>query len=407
MSGAASPVRRYRLAAFVFLLALVGFVALTAHGGLWEKFGVEHMRPFFADTVTTLAASETWAEGGDPYEDNYRDPYKRPHSYGPWWLWAAKFGLERRDAWWLGTLQVLAFLAAAAAVLAPRTPTRAAVALLLLLSPATLLGMERANSDLVVFVLLVLGAWTAARWRGAAGDVAGGAVLVAAGALKFYPLVSVVALGARPGSVARRVLVGLACGAAFAAVWWLHREHFQRALGEAARPGSVFAYGLLLAPVSWESLPAGRPWLVAGGLLGLAAGLPFVARGWRALGDALPLYGGRAAAAVAGGSAWVLCYVATTNFPYRTVLLLALVPFWLDGAAGRAGRWLLGLLVLVLWLGAPKYWLAYPEMLAQPHWRRTLTFLSGFDQGAWLALTAAVAVMLAGWAWRRLRAPAP
>ncbi len=103
----------------------------------------------------------------------------------------------------------------------------------------------------------------------------------------------------------------------------------------------------------------------------------------------------------------MLCYVATTNFPYRTVVLLALVPFWLDGAAGRAGRWLLGLLVLVLWLGAPKYWLAYPEMVAQPHWRKTLTFLSGFDQGAWLALTAAVAVMLVGWAWRRLRAPAP
>jgi hypothetical protein len=232
-------------------------------------------------------------------------------------------------------------------------------------------------------------------------------VLVAAAALKFYPLVSVVALGARPGPVPRRVLVGLACGAAFAAIWWLHHGHFQRALGEAARPGSVFAYGLLLAPVSWESLPAGRPWLVAGALAGLAAGLPLVVRGARALWDVLPLTGGRAAAAVAGGSAWVLCYVATTNFPYRAVLLLALVPFWLDGSAGRYGRRLLGLLVVVLWLGAPKYWLAYPEMLAQPHWRKTLTFLSGFDQGAWLALTAAVATMLAGWAWRRLRAPAP
>ena len=105
-----------RLPLFVFLGALVGFVALTAHGGLWKTLGVEHMRPFFADTVTTLAASETWAEGGDPYRDNYRDPYRRPHSYGPWWLWAASLGLERRDAWWLGSLQVLAFLAAAAAV---------------------------------------------------------------------------------------------------------------------------------------------------------------------------------------------------------------------------------------------------------------------------------------------------
>lgn len=394
-----------RLALLLFLVGLTGFVALTAHGGLWKALGVEHMRPFYADTVTTLAASETWAEGGDPYANNYRDPYRRPHTYGPWWLWAASLGLERRDAWWLGSLQVLAFLATAAALLAPRTPRQAACAVLLLLSPAALLGMERANSDLVVFVLLVGAAWVVGRWRSAGGDLAGGAILVGAAALKFYPLVSVVALAARSGPVVRRVLVGLACALAFAALWWLQRDHFQRALGEAARPSSVFAYGLPLAPVSWAGLPAGRPWLLLGALLGLAAGVPLLVRGARPLAAALPLTGSRAAAALAGGSAWVLCYLATTNFPYRVVLLFTVVPWWLHGCAGRHGRGLCLLLLGVLWLGAPKYWLAYPEMLDQPHWRRTLLTLSGFDQAAWLCLTSAVVLMLAGWAGRRARNP--
>lgn len=396
--------RRHRPAVFTALLALLTFMGLTAHGGWWRLLGVEHMRPFYADTVTTLAASETWAEGGDPFEDNYRDPYGRPHTYGPWWLWAASLGLERRDAWWLGSLLVLAFVGVAAAVARPRTPGQAALLLLCLVSPPSLLGLERANSDLVIFVLLAGAAWLLSRPRARGADAAATAVLVAAAALKFYPLISLGALLAKRGALVRRFAWVLGGAAAFGLAWWLQRAEFQLALREAARPATIFAYGLPMAPLLWEHLAALRGWLLLGAIPVLVGGGMLLRAGLRELRDLLPLHGGRSAAALAGGAAWLLCFVATTNFPYRAVLLFLLLPFWLDAARGRTGRRLVWLLLGALWLMAPKYWLAPPEILAIPAWRRVVAVITGADQAAWFILTLALTCSLAGWAWRRWRA---
>jgi len=393
---------KWRLAVWAGMVTLVFFVALSVHGGLWEKFGVEDLRLQFADTVTTLAGAKTWAEGGDPYANNYNDPYRRPHSYGPWWLWAGRLGLGPADAGWIGALTLLSFLVAASAVAAPRTTGEAIALVLLFCSPPLLLGLERGNSDLPVFVLLALAGWLLG--RGAQGrpgaGLGGSAVIVASAALKFYPLISLIALWGQPGPAMRRIIWGALGAVAFFVLWWLQDEHYVRALREAARPRSIFTYGLPLAPMSWELLEQHRVWLLIGAIPALTVVAWAVARGAREFWAALPVAGGRAAAAVAGGAAWLLCYVSTTNFGYRAVLL---VFFWRYWWQSRAGRVLAGLLLIAFWLDAPKYQVSGALSRLGPGARELIVVMSGFAQAAVFGVSVVVALMLVGWAWRRER----
>lgn len=379
-------------------IALVIFVGLTAHGGLWRHVGVQPMRPMFADWINVLSAAETFAAGGNPYLDNPTDPHRRLFSYGPAWLWLGSIGLTPADAWWLGVGLTFAFLGAAAAVLRPQNAREAAWFVALIVSPPVLLGLERGNSDLVVFVLLALAGWLIGRQRSRlAGTMAAG-VLVGAAALKLYPLAALSALGARRGARAGRVLAIGAGAVAFGAVWWLQPDAYVLAIREAIRPVSVFTFGLPLLPAVWGTLAEFRGLIVLGGVPVLAWGLWRV---WRTRGEwwgLFPLHGGRAAAAVGGTTAWLLCYAVSTSFQYRAVLVLFAVPFVL---ARPALRWAVAWLVVIFWLAAPLFWLA-PEQL-DAGWRRWCALITGPQQAGLAAVTLGLAVALLGWAWRRWR----
>src|SRR5690606_10193032 len=142
--------------------------------------------------------------GGDPYEHNPLDPYNRPHVYGPWWLVTGELGLVRSDAWWLGSMLVLATAVVGAKLLAPRNWRELMGAGAVLVSPPVILAMERGNNDLVVVLLLSGAAWMVTRrsWIGAVG---GGALVVTAAALKLYPLAALPALAARATTRVRAV----------------------------------------------------------------------------------------------------------------------------------------------------------------------------------------------------------
>jgi len=389
----------------------VGLVGLVAHGDLWDWLGVHHMSPYFADLAAVLAAGQAKVAGHDIYQPNPFDPFYRPHVYGPLWLVTGPLGLTVGDALWLGAVLVLAFLVVALCLAAPRTPSAALVTGAILLSPPVLLGMERANNDLVIFLLLAGAGWLAAANRRIHRPL-GAALIVLAGALKYYPLVAVPALAARPGRLRHLAAVGVACGLLFGGLWWLQHEEFSRALAIAPRPSTLFAYGFSLLPFSWEQLAPHRAALFAGFVLGagLASALLWPLR--RALWTALPLHGWRTFCAVAGGSAWLLCYFATTSFPYRAVLLLLVLPAWLawagekvDTLQARLGRSLCALLLCVLWLAAPKHWwteiyLASAGASSAGNW---LVTVFGGEQVLWLFISGAIGVSIAGWAWRRWR----
>lgn len=403
--------QRWRWTAACGAAVLLAFVALLAHDALWETLGVYHMRPYFADLAAVFAAGQAQGAGLDVYQPNPFDPFHRPHVYGPLWLVTGSLGLTVGDALWAGPLLGLAFLAAALVLLAPRSPAAAAVAALLLLSPPVLLGLERANNDLVIFLLLAAG--TAATARSRVAQAAGAGAVVLAAVLKYYPLVALPALAARGGRLRGIVGAGAAGAGLFGILWWLQREEFTRALAISPSPATIFAYGYALLPHAWEVFADVRFWHLLGFALGATALLVALGPDRRRLWEGLPLHGARTFAVVAGGATWSFCYFANSNFAYRAVLLLLVVPCWLewserrdDRTLARTGRRLCALLLGALWLAAPKYWWATLHSDGGgtvAHARCWLAGLVGLEQALWLGLTLAVGATLAGWAWRRLK----
>ena len=94
------------------------------------------------------------------------------------WTRLGVFGLGEGDTVPLGVAIGVVFFAAALAVAGPLTLGEGAVYGVALLAPATMLGVERGNVDLLMFALVVLGLLLLRRspWAGAAPIVlAGGA----------------------------------------------------------------------------------------------------------------------------------------------------------------------------------------------------------------------------------------
>ena len=396
------------LAAGVLLLLL----ALFAHDDAWAWLGIEHYPgKQFIDTIAVLSAGQAWHAGLNVYLPNPFDIFGRPHVYGPWWLVTGPMGLTVADALWIGPLLGLAFLVAAAGVLAPRRPGTAVVAGLLLAAPPVLLAFERGNNDLVVFILLASGGALLAHPRRSAG--AAGLLWLAA-ALKIYPLVALPALAAQKAS--RRAIlggIGLA-GAGCLLVFLLWHADYTGALAVAPRPYSIFTYGVSLLALMWV-WPARQVAVIVQFLaVGMAApaAAVWLWRRSRVLWEAVPSTGAVAAWFFAGAASWCFCYLANTNYPYRAVLLLLPARLWLDQAGGpdrvAAGvaRVQLAAVIAFTWLLPLKARLA--SLLGR--WSGAdvgLGFIVGVEQALVAGVTVALLISLAGWLWRRLRIAGP
>ncbi len=415
---------RLRWRAAVVAGGLLALLALITHEEAWAWLGVDHLTPFFFDLVAILAAGQAWSKGLDVYAPNLFDPYHRPHVYGPWWLVSGPLGLTTTDARWLGWLLVGAFFIAAAAVLAPRRPGAALVSLLLLLSPPVLYGVERGNNDLVVFVLIAAAGALLARaprrvgfaaaWPGTGAVGWGAGLLWLAAALKIYPFAALPALAACAGP-RRRVLAWLGgtagvCGLVFL----LWRADYTHALAIAPRPETIFAYGwgeLPWAWKSWEKLPHLRVTLLLAVLPVVAVAVGWAVARRRVLLAAVPLTGAATVWFVAGALAWLFCWAANTNYPYRAVLLLLPAGLWLAQAAGAdlkgasVARTQLAGCVLTLWLWLFKSWWAVALNGGLAGSDRWLVAVFGVEQALVIGLNLALALGVAGWAWRRWHAP--
>jgi len=115
------------------------------------------------------------------------DALGRPYSYSPLWLAIVPGSLGTRATGSVGASLDLLFLLSLTAVLRPRTARELVILGAAAVSPMAIYALERANNDLAVFLLVICGAilFTAPRpfrlfsyW-----------LFVAAGLLKYYPLV--------------------------------------------------------------------------------------------------------------------------------------------------------------------------------------------------------------------------
>src|SRR5258708_5260744 len=244
---------------------------------VWIVTGINETDKLFLDIRNMLSAGEVVQLGIDADASKPLDPYHRTHGYSDWWLFSGTLGLTLADTVWVSTLLLGLTLASVVLLLRPLDWWQGGSLLLMLVSPPLLFAINRANPDVVVFVLMC---WALACLRGAYAPLrALGILLLAASAvLKYFPLAAVIILlDART----RREFLGwiLLYGLVLVLAWPTLEAGLRNALGHQPAPSWLYAFG---APVIFRNynLAAPMAWLFAGLLVyaGIVVWRSFVAK---------------------------------------------------------------------------------------------------------------------------------
>ncbi len=139
------------------LILLIGlFLFIMFKFNVWNFWGIPHMEPVFADSYIILAASDCYQMGYDVYKENPCDVVNRVYPYPRIWLWIGAIGLTREHNNIVGALIITVFLLLSVNLIHPKNLKEFFISAVLLLSPTVMLGVERANTDLLMFTLLGL-----------------------------------------------------------------------------------------------------------------------------------------------------------------------------------------------------------------------------------------------------------
>lgn len=153
--------RRKIIVSIVLLVSIFLLLSKVCanYGGssyLFRFFAVPVMEPCFADLRTITGGAESKKLGFDPMVKNPGDPWNRVMNYPRIWQWLYFFGIDESDTIAIGILFVFLFFCGIYLIL-PNAPNLSILSTILaLLSPAVLLGIERGNTDLFMFFLVAL-----------------------------------------------------------------------------------------------------------------------------------------------------------------------------------------------------------------------------------------------------------
>jgi len=149
----------------------------------WKLWNIPTMTPHFADLRVITAGAESYAEGYDPMVNNPADPWNRKLSYPRIWQCLYSAGINQGHTTYLGIGLIFLFLVGVSLPF-PRISNISLVSILaVVLSPAVLLGIERANNDLLIFFLLALAVVSVNRRH-----ILSASLILFSFILKFYPL---------------------------------------------------------------------------------------------------------------------------------------------------------------------------------------------------------------------------
>ena len=338
-------------AVIVFFAVMLSFRGITGTTP-WAHVGVEPGAESFADLRSVTSSWDCERKGIEAFPRNPCDPFHRPANYPRIWTRLGVFGLGEGDTVPLGVAIGVVFLVSAFAAAGPLTLGEGAIYGVALLAPATTLGIERGNVDLLMFALVVLGVLLVRRsaWAGAAP-------IALAAVLKLFPAFAVVLLVRLrrrwPAAVAAVVVLGVYVGLTLNDIRTL--RHVIPRLVVNSYGAGVVVDAMRLAGVSWAQSAAEvryvRLSVIALGLL-LALVLLRIRRS-TGLGE----NGLRLDAFWAGAGVYAGTYVFGNNFDYRLAFLLLCVPqlcTWVrrGGAPAPWPEAVLAALLVTLWLSS-------------------------------------------------------
>ncbi|MGB0562290.1 MAG: hypothetical protein ACPGVO_10850 [Spirulinaceae cyanobacterium] len=122
----------------------------------WRLWNIPVMSPNFADLRGITHGADSFAQGFDPLIHNPSDLWNRPLNYPRIWHLLYWTGLNKSHTVGLAVGVIFAFLAGVVIILPNVSNVTVSLVILALVSPAVLLGIERANIDLLMFFIVAL-----------------------------------------------------------------------------------------------------------------------------------------------------------------------------------------------------------------------------------------------------------
>jgi hypothetical protein len=135
-----------------FAMILLSFSQIFGWDVTWRAFGVTPLQPPFFDMYVINEYAACAAKGADPYIPrscsgvNFNIP--------PTWLWLGRLGVEVSDTAWMSAVMIGAAATVMVLLFSGRPWLSGVVALAALVSPSAMMGVERANLDVLILAIV-------------------------------------------------------------------------------------------------------------------------------------------------------------------------------------------------------------------------------------------------------------
>lgn len=239
---------------------------------LWRSLGVNPAPTLFYDARNVAAAADCWAAGHDPLLENPCDPAGRVMNYPRIWVLLHFVGVTQDRTLVFGAIVVALFLASVLLLVGRLSMPEGVIVAVAVASPAVMLAIERANMDLLIFVLFV-GAVFAWSVRDRVAPLLAPTLILAAAIAKLY---AIFALPSFALTGRRRMLWVVAAAFGIMAVYLVLTFDDVRVVMQAPEGGLLYSYGArILIGDLYHRLSPGE-WAYGSLLAQLIAAMPVV-----------------------------------------------------------------------------------------------------------------------------------
>jgi hypothetical protein len=295
---------------------------------LLDYWGAAPFRFPFLDMHAVTSAVECHQLGFDVYVQNPCDALQRVHGYSPLWLWLSVLPISTAWDTALGLGTDLLFLMALPFLPPGRGWWQTTVITLGTVSSVVMFALERANVDVIIFLLAMLAVRLT---RGSAPlRMLGYAVAMFAGMLKFYPItLLILAIRERLG-----VFIAIGLIASAAVVLWFALDSTEILRSMANIPTTQyfdeFVFGVrdlpygLAQTLNWPRTAAAG--LLAGLLVGMTAMAAALAGRDETAARLHRLTEAEASYLLVGCALLIGCFLAAQNILYRSIFFLFVLP---------------------------------------------------------------------------------
>lgn len=313
---------------------------------LWHLWGIPRSQEYGADFYALVSAAKCDALGYNTFLTNPCDPYDRVHVYSPWWLILDNLGATQANAHIISTTISVLFIISVVLILQPENIAQLFFVVTTLLSSAIALGIERANNDLIIFILIALACRLLSATSTAAKFFAFILIMLAS-TLKFYPLVAFSVYLRATLSNVRFWLIALIAALAFTtsiAISW-------QDLNQLSLPSPAYRYTFgarYLFQFILPSLPYFKITLLVWSALLVASFIVVKPQANKSNGD---LY--KELLFIAGYSMALVAFVFSNNYEYRCIFFILCLPMLLlylkDGNQRNNIKLIIAMIIVVCW----------------------------------------------------------